>query len=333
MKKPTSVKLTSVKGVINAVMKYRKLRAAGKIGRSETMENASKFVTRKGTIKKRETRYNTGKQALNEAFERVKSETGSKTPSEKRIKDLANKERFEKAQKTYVDNNIKDKRFKKQAREKAEKYTKMVDIFASDTYNSLRTGEYGLGSDVVEALAERGLNEDDIINYLKQVKDSFDNIPNEARHYTEQSDFWNTVVNLSDSLIGEKDFNVADVINAYITGDGDREYFNRALENYISIGKKSLSFTDAWNIVSQTQDPASFDNMSEILDETASNPLLEKFPKKHRGFIKDVYKENGRYSVVVKFEDGFTRSIGGWNLAEVKDYVKEIIERDRNTQY
>lgn len=61
--------------------------------------------------------------------------------------------------------------------------------------------------------------------------------------------------------------------------------------------------------------------------------IKDKFPKKFQKYIVDAYKEYNRYSVVIKFEDGFTRSIGGWNLSELKDYVKEIIEVDRNTEY
>lgn len=264
MKKPTSVKLTSVKGVINAVMKYRKLRAAGKIGPSATMENASKFVTRKGTIKKRETRYNTGKQALNEAFERVKSETGSKNPSEKRLKDLANRERLEKAKQTYAQNNIIDKRFKKVAREKAAKYEKMVSVFASETYNRLRDDEYGLGSNVVEYLTQQGWEDEDIIDYLTQIEESLNNIPDEARRYTETDDFWKTVTDISDIVHREENVDIGDVVNAYITS-GDREYFRDALSNYMLLNHKNKSFTQAWNEVSETQDPASMKNMSEIL--------------------------------------------------------------------
>lgn len=63
------------------------------------------------------------------------------------------------------------------------------------------------------------------------------------------------------------------------------------------------------------------------------NEIINKFPKKHQKYIKDAYKEYGRYSVVIIFEDGFARSIGGWNLAEVKYYVKAIIEEDRNIEF
>lgn len=60
-----------------------------------------------------------------------------------------------------------------------------------------------------------------------------------------------------------------------------------------------------------------------------ANTIKDKFPKKHQKYIKEAYKEYGRYSVVIEFEDGFSRSIGGWNLSEVKAYAKEIIEVNR----
>lgn len=61
--------------------------------------------------------------------------------------------------------------------------------------------------------------------------------------------------------------------------------------------------------------------------------IRSKFPKKHQKYIKDAYKEYGRYSVVIQFEDGFTRSIGDWSFSAVKYYVKDIIEIDRNIEY
>lgn len=61
--------------------------------------------------------------------------------------------------------------------------------------------------------------------------------------------------------------------------------------------------------------------------------LLNKLPKKHHSFIKDIYKEYSRYSVVIEFEDGFQRSIGEWNFKELKYEIKEIIENNRNAQF
>ncbi len=68
-------------------------------------------------------------------------------------------------------------------------------------------------------------------------------------------------------------------------------------------------------------------------NEMANVNIKDKFPKKHQKYITDAYKEFNRYSVVIQFEDGFTRSIGGWNFAEVKDYVKQIIEVDRRIEF
>lgn len=61
--------------------------------------------------------------------------------------------------------------------------------------------------------------------------------------------------------------------------------------------------------------------------------LLNKLPKKHQPYIKYIYKESNRYSCVIVFEDGFTRSIGEWNFSELKYEIKEIIEHDRNAQF
>ena len=63
------------------------------------------------------------------------------------------------------------------------------------------------------------------------------------------------------------------------------------------------------------------------------NNLLNKLPKKHQKYIKDIYKECGRYSAVIEFEDGFTRSIGEWNFTDFKAYIKEVIEVNRNAEF
>ena len=277
MAKKQRVKIGTTKGASNAVLKYRELLKAGKIAASEAFEALSRFFTRRGTVKVRETRYNTGKQALNEAIERVRRETGSKSPSKKRIIEQAKREekarkdkaRFEKAKQTYTKNNTKDKRFKRVAREKASQYTKMVEVFASDAYNQLRAGEYGLGSDVVEQLAEQGLSDQDIIDYLEQIGNSLKMIPNEARQYTEKDDFWKSVIDISEMIKNGGMVDIEDVVYAYITVDADRENFEAALQNYMDSPRKTMSFSEAWAMVNDTLDPASPDNMTEVLESVA----------------------------------------------------------------
>lgn len=60
--------------------------------------------------------------------------------------------------------------------------------------------------------------------------------------------------------------------------------------------------------------------------------LLNKLPKKYHPFIKDIYKEEKRYSVVLTWSDGFSRSIGDTNFSDLKDYIRTIIEEDRTTE-
>lgn len=61
--------------------------------------------------------------------------------------------------------------------------------------------------------------------------------------------------------------------------------------------------------------------------------LLNKLPKKWHKFVKDIYKEGARYSMVIEFEDGFSRSIGDTRFRNLKDYAREIIEENRNAEY
>lgn len=63
------------------------------------------------------------------------------------------------------------------------------------------------------------------------------------------------------------------------------------------------------------------------------NSLLNKLPKKHQPYIKDIYKEGARYSAVIIFEDGFSRSIGEESFSELKYEIKEIIENDRTASW
>ena len=67
------------------------------------------------------------------------------------------------------------------------------------------------------------------------------------------------------------------------------------------------------------------------------NKLLSKFPKKHQPYIidcgKEVHANRTRYFAVIKFNDGFSRSIGESNLEELKYYIKQIIEVDRTIEF
>lgn len=277
-KKAQKTPLIATKAAINTVLKYRQMRAEGKIGYIKEVEAVSKFVTRKGSIKKRETRYAPAREQLNEAIHKMQSAVGSKTGGEKALRKLheqRSKERVKKASETYSN------KFKSKATEQANKYLTMVEIFASESFNKLRDGGYGLGSEVTEALVyalsdKENISAQDIIEYLDQVRGTLEDVPRAAWGLAQQDDFWNAVVDLSDALVGQDRDEVTDILATYLTTDYSRENFEDALRNYNElradedITTKQMSFADAWEQVNQTSDPASFDNLYEIMIDEES---------------------------------------------------------------
>lgn len=274
MAKVKSIKLPSLKAIGKAVVKYRAGRAAGTIAPSATMEAISSFFGKKGQVLKRETRYNTQKQKLLEGVKAVKARYGSRPGAASFKREQQKKaEQTKKAAQTFAEKNVKqkkqggvDKRFKKQAKEKAAQFMNAVDVFASDTYNALIDGAYGIGSDVVIAMAEQGLEPEEIENYLKQVKETWDDIPEEARSLASRDDFWQSVTELAQLVNDQGGVDFKDVMTAYMTTSPDPEEFKAALENYIDYGDTSKPFNDVWDELKDTMDPGSYDNLTEVME-------------------------------------------------------------------
>ena len=259
----------ALRGLVSSVMKYRELRKAGKVGKISALEEASKYVGKRGGILKRETRYKTGQKRLQEAKESIKKLFDGQRPSKKAITEYAKKEaaRVQKAAESYARKYMPDNRFKRIAREKASKFGQMVDVFASETYNKLVAGAYGIGSDVVEKLLDEGLTPDEVEEYLKQVRDTIKDYPTEARKFVNNDEFWSAVVELSNTIGSNDILQASDVLTAYMGTDPDnRQYFEAALQNYAELNDSSKTFAEVWEELQNTQDPASIDNMSEILE-------------------------------------------------------------------
>lgn len=275
MAKIKKIKLPPLKAIGKAIVKYREERAAGRIGKISALEDISSFFGKKGQVLKRETRYNTQRTRLIEGAKEVQKQLG-KTPGKETFKRVQEKrtQATKKAAETFAKKNIKktksgtpDKRFKKQAKEKAAQFMNAVDVFASDTYNQLVDGAYGVGSDVVIAMAQAGINPDDIEEYLKQVKETFDDIPKEARDLAGRDEFWKAITDIT-VIIQDKSSGIdyRDVIYAYITTGPNMEDFKAALNNYIENGDYSLAFSDVWDQLKDTQEPGNMDNLTEIFE-------------------------------------------------------------------
>lgn len=276
MAKKIKSPLKPAKGIIKALLTYREMRARGQVSEVSELETLSKYVTKTGGIKKRETRYAPGREAVNKAIDAARKALGSKTPGRSSVTRAAkaqkDRERLAKAAKTYAQKNIPDNRFKRLAREKTDKYYKMVEVFASDTYNTLRDAGYGLTSGVVEALVNelngRDLTGDEIAAYLEQVISSLKDIPTAARALATQDDFYNAVIELSQSLAGEDSDLVKDIMTTYLTTEYNREDFQQALTNYIEIGQTDKSFKKVWEEMNRFgYDPTNYDTMYEIINE------------------------------------------------------------------
>lgn len=275
MPKQSKVKLPSLKAMGKAVVKYREGRAAGTIGKSATMEALLPFFGKKGQVLKRETRYNTQRERLKEAVKNAQRRYG-KTPGTASFKRVE-KERSEqtkKAARTFAEKNRpkaksgeSDKRFTKVAKEIANKFLNAVDVFASDTYDQLKSGAYGIGSDVVVAMAESGLSPEEIEEYLKQIKETFDDIPEEAKDLASNDAFWQAVKDLTDIIREGEGVNYKDIFSTYIKEDPDPEEFKTALENYVTYdGERTKSFSVVWDELKEYTDPGNADTLREIME-------------------------------------------------------------------
>ena len=275
MPKQPKIKLPSLKAMGKAVVKYREGRAAGTIGKSATMEALLPFFGKKGQVLKRETRYNTQRERLKEAVKNAQQRYG-KTPGTASFKRVEKQrsEQSKKAARTFAEKNRPktksgeaDKRFTRQAREIANKFLNAVDVFASDTYDQLKSGAYGIGSDVVVAMAESGLSPEEIEEYLKQIKETFDDIPEEAKDLASNDAFWQAVKDLTDIIREGEGVDYKDIFSTYIKEDPDPEEFKAALENYVTYdGERTKSFSEVWDELKDYTDPGNADTLREIME-------------------------------------------------------------------
>lgn len=256
------------KAAVDAVSKYRTMRAAGEIGKITAMEELSKFVGKKGGVLQKKIKSDKGRREFSEAVAKVKKEVG-KRPGKKTLQryEKQAKGKLEKATKTYVQKQIPDNRFKRKAREAAAQYARMVDIFASDDYARLREIGMGIGSDIVEALARMDIEEGELEKYLQQIGETFEDLPPAARGLAAQDEFWQNTMKLiewAENTDGNLQF--TDIFGAYITSD-DIEHFEDALQTYAEIGDNSIPFKEIWQEMQYSLDPGNAKTMKEIIEK------------------------------------------------------------------
>lgn len=71
---------------------------------------------------------------------------------------------------------------------------------------------------------------------------------------------------------------------------------------------------------------------------TFDESLFKKLPKglqddKVIAIGKEKTYEGNRYSAVIEWEDGFQRSISEYTLADFKNYISDVLKKDRKIEY
>lgn len=183
-----------------------------------------------------------GKKAVQEIGEkqREKREKQAKTFSENEVERIK-KER----EKQNLPNEGVD--FEQIAKQESEKYLKMLELFALDTFNKLRE-ELNIGSRVIHVLSSMGLDTATIDSYLEDFRNAYKNIPQEARDLAQQDELNMAIIDLV-NLHGQK--NLTDVLTAYIQADSGEERFAIASAgefhaNAVNAGLTKTSFTEFW---------------------------------------------------------------------------------------
>lgn len=312
MAKIKKIKLPPLKAIGKAIVKYREERAAGRIGKISALEDISGFFGKKGQVLKRETRYNTQRTRLIEGAKEVQKQLG-KTPGKETFKRITEKrtQATKKAAETFAKKNIKktksgaaDKRFKKKAKEKADQFLKAVDVFASDTYNDLIDSAYGIGSDTVIAMAEAGLDADEIEEYLKQVKETWEDLPDEAKKLATNDALWQAVKDITDIIQDSGNVDFKEVLGEYIKDTPDPVEFKKALHDYIDYGS-SIPFSEFWSATKELNEALEGQNKIDFRDamETyiKTAPDIEDYKAAIENYID--YKGNSKKPFAAVWEE------------------------------
>lgn len=226
----------------------------------ELREKWTKYMNKDGTpsrsklkSKKKREEWNADMKAFNKKYRRW---------GKKAVQDIAEKQRTkrEKQANTFGENQARraveeatkqglttDIDFEQIAREESDKYLKMLEMFALDTFNKLRE-ELNVGSRVIAVLSAMGLDTATIDSYLEDFRNAYMNIPQEARDLAKQDDLEQAILHLVE-LHGSE--NLTEVLSLYLQADSEEERQHIAgagkfHAEAVNDGRTSTSFNEFW---------------------------------------------------------------------------------------
>lgn len=193
-------KLKPTKALQKAVGDYRKLRAAGKIEEIKLFEEAGKYFGKKGGLLKKATRSNKAKAALNVLQQKYQREwrggAGAAMQRRQEEKNIKNAEKLAKQRATYAKNQQAKAQmpdFKAKAQDIENKYDKMLEVFKTDVYHKLLDTLH-IDSGIVVMLVEEGWDPKNIIEFLENVKNMINQLPDESIALAMQDDMWRSLM-------------------------------------------------------------------------------------------------------------------------------------------
>lgn len=209
------------------------------------------------TKRKRE-QFNADMRAFNKKYRRWGKKAVAEIGEEQKTK---TQKRIEKATETFSENQARKAvekarengetvgvDFEGIAKKESENYSRMLELFANDSLNKLRE-ELNIGSPVVQALASMGLSTEAVDNYIKDFREAYKKMPQEARDLAKEDDLNSAILGLSNMHGAE---NLTDVLAEYIKADSEEE---RAIiaeagefhANAVKNGYTNTSFADFWD--------------------------------------------------------------------------------------
>lgn len=205
--------------------------------------------------KRKRDQFNADMKAFNKKYRRWGKKAVAELGEEQKTR---TQKRIEKATETFSENQARKAVKKAQengetvavdfeeiAKRESENYARMLELFANDSLNKLRE-ELNIGSPVVQALASMGLTSEAVDNYIKDFREAYKKMPQEARNLAQQDDLNSAILGLA-NMHGAK--NLTDVLTEYIKANSEEEraiiaeageFHAQAIKN----GKTKTSFSE-----------------------------------------------------------------------------------------
>ena len=248
------------------------------------LEALRSFFGRKGQILARPTRSKKQREKLDAAIKAAKEKCGAR-PSKAKIKKELEKRKQEeaakrkKAEKTYRQRKVKEAKdkkanFRSAAQKAARQYNKVVDVLMDAVLRKLMDA-YGIGSDLVEYLAEQGMSVEDIKKFIKEVAVTVDDVPEEARALIGSDRILGTLKEIRETY-DDQDFNtISDIFKFAIEHpEAQTGEVERIVDTWQAAGGETLiSFTDLAEQLNNAVDPFNTKTLAEILEDAAEEDI------------------------------------------------------------